>query len=223
MSRSGRGDQADGGKDTAVILCRTASMPLTGWRRSGPPGDGWRRHHQRHHRRAGVIRQTGTVLRMAFGELDGTRARRSLRRTLRRGRIDGAVDLDPDQALDEVHPVASNASIMALARLPVGKLRDDPTSPPGSRGGLRGGGGGRSRRRRPYGRRCRKDPELQPQPPPRSYSMAVDLCAQSHRRRGSPRGAACQAETRCATPTHALCMALKPYTWAPPREPRASC
>ena len=42
--------------------------------------------------------------------------------------------------------LASNASIMALARLPVGKLRDDPDIAPWFTHGLRGGGGGRPRR-----------------------------------------------------------------------------
>ena len=48
--------------------------------------------------------------------------------------------------------LASNASIMALARLPVGKLRDDPDIAPWFTGGLRGGGRGRPcRGHRPAG------------------------------------------------------------------------
>jgi len=55
----------------------------------------------------GVIRQTGTVLRMVFGEFDGTRSPRAV-------------------AFEAMCKKASNASMMALTRLPIGKLRDDP-------------------------------------------------------------------------------------------------
>ena len=135
----------------------------------------------------GVIRQTGTVMRMVFGELDGSqeRARRSLRRTLHQGRHRRrAVDLDPDRALDEVHP----------ARL---ERQHHGAGPPARRqaarrsrhravvhGGLRGGGGGRPRRgHRPAGRRRRKDPELQPKraASPHPVDGRRPVARQSHR------------------------------------------
>ena len=76
----------------------------------------------------GVIRQTGTAMRMVFGELDGARSGRAeaFAALCQKAGIDGV--LSP-AILTELWMkfilLASNASIMALARLPVGKLRDD--------------------------------------------------------------------------------------------------
>ena len=77
----------------------------------------------------GVIRQTGTVLRMVFGEFDGTRSPRAaaFETMCKKAGIDGV--LSPN-ILGELWMkfilLASNASMMAVTRLPIGKLRDDP-------------------------------------------------------------------------------------------------
>jgi 2-dehydropantoate 2-reductase len=81
----------------------------------------------------GVIRQTGTVMRMVFGELDGSKSARAEAFAALCGKagIDGVAST---AILTELWMkfilLASNASIMALARLPVGKLRDDPDIAP---------------------------------------------------------------------------------------------
>jgi 2-dehydropantoate 2-reductase len=81
----------------------------------------------------GVIRQTGTVMRMVLGELDGRKSARaeSFAALCRKAGIDGVAS--PAILTDlwmKFILLASNASIMALARLPVGKLRDDPDIAP---------------------------------------------------------------------------------------------
>jgi 2-dehydropantoate 2-reductase len=81
----------------------------------------------------GVIRQTGTVMRMVFGELDGRKSARAEAFAALCGKagIDGVAS--PAILTDlwmKFILLASNASIMALARLPVGKLRDDPDIAP---------------------------------------------------------------------------------------------
>ena len=81
----------------------------------------------------GVIRQTGTLLRMVFGELDGSRSARAEAFAALCGKagIDGVLST---AILTELWMkfilLASNAGIMALTRLPVGKLRDDPDIAP---------------------------------------------------------------------------------------------
>ncbi len=81
----------------------------------------------------GVIRQTGTVMRMVFGELDGTKSRRGLAfaAACAKAGIDGIFS---EAILTELWMkfilLASNASMMALTRLPIGKLRDDPDIAP---------------------------------------------------------------------------------------------
>jgi 2-dehydropantoate 2-reductase len=81
----------------------------------------------------GVIRQTGTAMRMVFGELDGARSVRAkaFAAMCQKADIDGVLS---QTILTELWMkftlLASNASIMALARLPVGKLRDDPDIAP---------------------------------------------------------------------------------------------
>ena len=76
----------------------------------------------------GVIRQVGTFMRLVFGELDGKRSRRGedfLALCLAAG-FDAV--LSP-QILTELWMkfilLATNASVMALTRQPIGKLRDD--------------------------------------------------------------------------------------------------
>ena len=81
----------------------------------------------------GVIRQTGTVLRMVFGELDGTRSARSeaFAALCIKAGIDAVLSTSIQTELwMKFILLASNASLMALARLPVGKLRDDPDIAP---------------------------------------------------------------------------------------------
>ncbi len=81
----------------------------------------------------GVVRQTGTLLRMMFGELDGTKSARAeaFAALCAKAGIEGGVST---AILTELWMkfilLASNASIMSLARLPVGKLRDDPEIAP---------------------------------------------------------------------------------------------
>jgi len=77
----------------------------------------------------GVIRQVGTFMRMIFGEIDGSRSKRAeefLALCLKAG-FDATLS---DQIVTELWmkfiPLATNASITAATRLPIGKLRDDP-------------------------------------------------------------------------------------------------
>ena len=77
----------------------------------------------------GRIQQVGSFMRMIFGELDGKRRKRAedfLALCLKAG-FDATLS---EQILTELWMkfilLASNASIMALARQPIGRLRDDP-------------------------------------------------------------------------------------------------
>jgi 2-dehydropantoate 2-reductase len=77
----------------------------------------------------GVIQQVGTFMRMVFGELDGRISKRGedfLALCLRAG-FDATLS---ERILTELWMkfilLASNAGMMALARQPIGKLRDDP-------------------------------------------------------------------------------------------------
>jgi 2-dehydropantoate 2-reductase len=77
----------------------------------------------------GVIQQVGTFMRMIFGELDGARSKRAadfLALCLKAG-FDATLS---EQILTELWMkfilLASNASMMAATRQPIGKLRDDP-------------------------------------------------------------------------------------------------
>jgi 2-dehydropantoate 2-reductase len=77
----------------------------------------------------GVINQVGTFMRMIFGELDGKIGKRGedfLALCLKAG-FDATLS---DKILTELWmkfiPLTTNASITALTRLPIGKLRDDP-------------------------------------------------------------------------------------------------
>ena len=76
----------------------------------------------------GLIRQTGTVMRMVFGEPDGSRSPRAvaLAEMCRKAGIDGVLSeaILTDLWIKFVL-LASNAGVMAVTRLPVGKLRDD--------------------------------------------------------------------------------------------------
>ncbi len=77
----------------------------------------------------GVIQQVGAFMRMIFGELDGRRSRRAedfLALCLKAG-FDATLS---EQILTDLWMkfilLASNAGITALARQPIGTLRDDP-------------------------------------------------------------------------------------------------
>jgi 2-dehydropantoate 2-reductase len=76
----------------------------------------------------GLIRQTGTVMRMVFGEPDGSHSPRAVAfaEMCRKAGIDGVLSeaILTDLWIKFVL-LASNAGVMALTRLPVGKLRDD--------------------------------------------------------------------------------------------------
>jgi len=81
----------------------------------------------------GLINQVGTFMRMIFGELDGKRSKRGeelLALCLKAG-FDATLS---EAILTELWMkfilLASNASIMALARQPIGKMRDDPEMRP---------------------------------------------------------------------------------------------
>ena len=77
----------------------------------------------------GVIQQVGTFMRMIFGELDGTRSQRAeqLHALCLKAGFDATLS---DQILTELWMkfalLAANAGIMALARQPIGPVRDDP-------------------------------------------------------------------------------------------------
>jgi 2-dehydropantoate 2-reductase len=76
----------------------------------------------------GVIQQVGTFMRMIFGELDGKRSQRAeaLYALCLKAGFDATLS---EQILTELWQkfvlLAANASIMALSRQPVGKVRDD--------------------------------------------------------------------------------------------------
>jgi len=77
----------------------------------------------------GVITQVGTFMRMIFGELDGKRSKRAedFLALCQKAGFDATLS---DQILTELWMkfvlLATNASITALARQPIGQLRGDP-------------------------------------------------------------------------------------------------
>jgi 2-dehydropantoate 2-reductase len=77
----------------------------------------------------GVVRQVGTFMRMLFGELDGSRSKRgeALLAMCQKAGFDVVLS---DQILTELWMkfilLATNASLIALVRQPIGKVRDDP-------------------------------------------------------------------------------------------------
>lgn len=81
----------------------------------------------------GVIRQVGTFMRMLFGELDGSTSKRgeALLAMCQKAGFDAVLS---DQIVTELWLkfilLATNASVMAVARQPIGKLRDDPDMRP---------------------------------------------------------------------------------------------
>src|SRR5215471_16127791 len=81
----------------------------------------------------GVIRQVGTFMRMLFGELDGSRSKRgeAFLALCQKAGFDAVLS---DQIVSDLWIkfilLATNASVMALARQPIGKLRDDPDMKP---------------------------------------------------------------------------------------------
>lgn len=81
----------------------------------------------------GVIRQVGTFMRLIFGEFDGLRSARAeaFLALCREAGFDAHLS---DQILVELWMkfvlLATNASVTALTRQPIGKLRDDPDMRP---------------------------------------------------------------------------------------------
>jgi 2-dehydropantoate 2-reductase len=77
----------------------------------------------------GVLRQVGTFMRMVFGELDGRRSKRGeeLHALCLKAGFDATFS---EQILTELWMkfilLATNASLTALTRQPIGALRDDP-------------------------------------------------------------------------------------------------
>jgi len=77
----------------------------------------------------GVITQVGTFMRMIFGELDGKRSQRAedFLALCQKAGFDAVLS---DQIITDLWMkfvlLAANASITALARQPIGQLRDDP-------------------------------------------------------------------------------------------------
>ena len=84
----------------------------------------------------GVIRQTGTFMRLVFGELDGRPSQRgaAFHALCQKAGFDS---VDSNQVLvalwEKFVLLATNSSVVALTRLPFGKLRDDPRCSPCSR------------------------------------------------------------------------------------------
>ena len=81
----------------------------------------------------GVVRQVGTFMRLLFGELDGSPSQRgeALYAMCKRAGFDATLS---DQIVTELWMkfilLATNASVVAVARQPIGKLRDDPDMKP---------------------------------------------------------------------------------------------
>ena len=81
----------------------------------------------------GVVRQVGTFMRLLFGELDGSPSQRGeeLYAMCKRAGFDATLS---DQIVTELWMkfilLATNASVVAVARQPIGKLRDDPDMKP---------------------------------------------------------------------------------------------
>ncbi len=77
----------------------------------------------------GVIRQTGALQRLVFGELDGSRSPRGERflALCQKAGFDATLTENVERALWEKFVLlVAMSSITGVTRLPVGKLRDDP-------------------------------------------------------------------------------------------------
>jgi 2-dehydropantoate 2-reductase len=77
----------------------------------------------------GVIRQTGTFMRLVFGELDGRPSQRgaTFQSLCEAAKFEAVNSNSVLTALWEKFVLlATNSSVLALTRLPFGKLRDDP-------------------------------------------------------------------------------------------------
>jgi 2-dehydropantoate 2-reductase len=81
----------------------------------------------------GVVRQVGTFMRLLFGELDGSPSKRgeALYAMCKKAGFDVTLS---DQIVTELWMkfilLATNASVVAVARQPIGRLRDDPDMKP---------------------------------------------------------------------------------------------
>src|ERR1700744_2387874 len=77
----------------------------------------------------GVIRQVGTFMRMIFGELDGAKSKHGealLALCLKAGFDATLSEQIQTELWMKFIPLATNASLTAATRLPIGKLRDGP-------------------------------------------------------------------------------------------------
>ena len=77
----------------------------------------------------GVIRQTGSFMRLVFGELDGVSSSRgaAFHSLCQSAGFDSVNSNEIQTAMWEKFVLlATNSSVVALTRLPFGKLRDDP-------------------------------------------------------------------------------------------------
>jgi 2-dehydropantoate 2-reductase len=77
----------------------------------------------------GVIRQTGTFMRLVFGELDGRPSQRgaAFQSLCEAAKFEAVNSNSVLAALwEKFILLATNSSVVALTRLPFGKLRDDP-------------------------------------------------------------------------------------------------
>jgi 2-dehydropantoate 2-reductase len=80
-------------------------------------------------REPGVVQQTGTFMRLVFGELDGRSSQRgsAFHALCQKAGFDAVNSNEILTALWEKFVLlATNSAIVALTRLPIGKLRDDP-------------------------------------------------------------------------------------------------
>ena len=128
----------------------------------------------------GVIRQTGTFMRLVFGELDGRASQRgaAFHALCQRAGFDSVNSTEILTALWEKFVLlATNSSVVALTRLPFGKLRDDPeVLAQFEKAIVEVGAVGRARGvRRPAGLEARLLQSTRNFPPEMMPSMAVDL------------------------------------------------
>jgi len=81
----------------------------------------------------GVVRQVGTFMRLLFGELDGAPSKRgeAFLALCKKAGFDAVLSAEIVSELWlKFILLATNASVMAVARQPIGKLRDDPDMRP---------------------------------------------------------------------------------------------
>ena len=173
----------------------------------------------------GVIRQTGTFMRLVFGELDGriTPRGQALLALCQKAGFDATLS---DAILTELWMkyilLATNSGMTALTRRPIGELRDDPDIGPYFRAGAEEVIAVARARNIPLPEdalaRVMKFTAVAP--PAMRASMAVDLIRGNRLELPwlSGKVAAMGRELGVPTPTHALITAaLKPYIMGAPQ------